>query len=94
VFEDAGMLSPLSEILMTSDEIKETSRAFMQRSGESTEDVAHALHPDMTADDVTRYLAGEPPIDEDGRGFKVDEVMAEFAASIEEIEEEHSNDLA
>jgi hypothetical protein len=66
----------------------------MQRSGESAEEVAHALHPDMTADHVTRYLAGEPAIDEDGRGFKFDEVMAEFAASIEEIEEEHSNDLA
>jgi hypothetical protein len=88
------MLVPLSEILMTSDEIKEAIRDFMQRSGESAEEVAHALHPDMTADDVTRYLAGEPAIDEDGRGFKVDEVMAEFAASIEAIEEEHSNDLA
>ena len=81
-------------MLMTSEEARETVRAFMQRTGESAEDIANALHPAMTADDVTRYLAGEKPIDDAKRDFSVDAVMAEFAASIEEVEEEHSNDLA
>ena len=65
----------------------------MQQVGERAEEVAAALHPDISADDVTRYLAGEPAIDEERRGLNVDALMAQFADSIEEVEQEHSNDL-
>jgi hypothetical protein len=50
--------------------------------------------PPPTSESVWLCAGSETPIDEDGRSFKVDEVMAEFADSIEEIEDEHSNDLA
>jgi hypothetical protein len=52
------------------------------------------VKPPPTSRSVWLCAGSETPIDEDGRSFKVDEVMAEFADSIEEIEDEHSNDLA
>ena len=47
--------------------------------------------PPPTSESVWLCAGSETPIDEDGRSFKVDEVMAEFADSIEEIEDEHSS---
>jgi len=52
------------------------------------------VKPPPTSGSVWLCAGSETPVDEDGRSFKVDEVMAEFADSIEEIEDEHSNDLA
>ena len=79
---------------MTRDEARELIREFMQDTGDDAVAIASLLHPDMTEGDVQRYLAGDPAVDEGKRELSIDSIMAKFAQSIEESDDEHSNDLA
>ncbi|MBS0641316.1 MAG: hypothetical protein JSS43_15690 [Proteobacteria bacterium] len=79
---------------MASDRTREDIRAVMRGNGDTAEDVAQILHPLMTADDVNRYLTGQPALNEEARGINVDKLMADYSGSTKEVEQTHANDLA
>jgi hypothetical protein len=85
-YDGTGQGNRLNEGGFMSDAewVRETVRAFMGREGMDAAQLARRLHPAMTAEDVKRFLAGEPAVCEEERELTVSSIMGMFADSLDD----------
>jgi hypothetical protein len=71
---------------MEVETVKQIIAAYMEKKGMGAAQLAQFLHPDITTEDVSRFLAGEPAVREEEREITVSSIMYMFADSLSEDE--------
>ena len=77
--------------MLDDEQSREAVLAHMQKTGTTADEIAVIVHPEISPEEVARYLANEPLGE---RAAMIHRIMRQFGQAMDDIDQNLSNNLA